>query len=149
MAFSIFLRRATEGLMKAWRARSARTAPVFSNFLLNLLRAFSMFSPSFTGTTIIMSYLSILLLYFLLQGECYIHSNQCAKLLILWRIHKLPLRLPAPPARKSPTLHLADVPSSRLSSFRVGRKKMMSLQFCHLSLDKLSIKCLNLSTLKS
>ena len=43
-----------------------------------------------------MYYLSILLLYFLLQGECYIHSNQCAKLLILWRIHKLPLRLPAP-----------------------------------------------------
>ena len=37
-------------------------------------------------------------------------SNQCAKLLILWRIHKLPLCLPAPPARKSPTLHLAEAP---------------------------------------
>ena len=42
----------TDGLSYCCLLLSSFTTPVFSNFLLNFFSAFSMFSPSFTGTTI-------------------------------------------------------------------------------------------------
>ena len=43
----------TDGFSNCCLLRNSLMTPVFSNFLLNFFKAFSMFSPSFTGTTII------------------------------------------------------------------------------------------------
>ena len=59
----------TDGLSNCCLLLNSFTIPVFSNFLLNFFSAFSMFSPSFTGTTII-----------LLLLICYWLKNSAVKL---------------------------------------------------------------------